>query len=96
MRDIYGCHSEPSRPLSESMPQQFGAAPGPIPHCPWRVIRDTWDPWLGAVVDAASDIAAGQPLAGWPDDYSAAFVDAVRYLRRESDAAQAKAMESDG
>lgn len=91
--DPFGCHSTPDVPLHERWPERFADAPGPVPHCPWRVIRDEWTPWLEAVLNLCADIAGGRPPVGWPDRYTAGVVDAVRYVQRQTDAASAASLE---
>lgn len=64
-----------------------------MPHCPWRLIREHWSPWLATVLDTCHDIESGNRPHGWPEVYTDGFVEAVRYVQRQQTAASARAME---
>ena len=65
-----------------------------MPHCPFRLLREP-DPLRDAIVELVQDYRAGV-LRGWPDRYTAAVVEGVRYCLRESDAASAALMQDSG
>lgn len=87
--DPFGCHGPVTPDLSERFPQKFAEAPARVTRCPWRMISDGWDAWLEVVLGIYRDREAGAPTPGWPEAYSAATVDAIRYLEAESRAAEA-------
>ena len=87
-RDPYGCHGPLSKPLDTIIPGRFDRCPGGVPRCPWRLLRDP-DPWRDQIFHLVRDYRAGV-IRGWPDAYTAATVEAVRYVLNESDACTAE------
>jgi hypothetical protein len=95
IRDVRGCLSDIATPYNTRQPEVYRTCPGEVRGCPWRVIRETWCPWLSSVVDARQDLDLGAGVPDWPDAYAAGWVEAVRYLAREQGAAQSAYLDLD-
>ena len=87
---MFGCHGAITPPLHERWPHRFGGHE--VPRCPFALLRRP-DAWRDEVLGMVQDYRAGL-LAGWPDRFTAATVDAVRYVLAESDACSAELMEA--
>lgn len=88
---LWGCDGKTPKagPLHERYPGRF--ADWEVPYCPRKMLAEP-DPFVSHVVGLYRDWKHGN-VTGWPDQHSAAVVDACRYLDGEIDSAQAKAMQ---
>ncbi len=88
--ELWGCDGKVSKhgKLSDRYPARFG--PWDLEYCPRRVLSEP-DPFTAEVVNLYRDYRNGA-LCDWPDGYTAAIVDGVRYLDGEIHAAERQAM----
>lgn len=86
---LWGCDGKTPKagPLHERYPGRFGD--WEVPHCPRKILAEP-DPFTSHVLGIYRDYKYGN-VEGWPESYSAAVVDAVRYLDGELDASQVEA-----
>lgn len=84
---MWGCdgNTPQAGPLHKRFPGRFG--PWPVSYCPRRILAEP-DPFVAYVLTIYRDWKSGN-LTGWPDRYSNSVVEAVHYLDREIDTAQA-------